>query len=732
MNFRFYTRLGILFCLLLITTTLKAQSLRLRNADDDYEHLAYTKALPLYEKESKTKDSSAYIFMRVGDCYRHLNQPKLAEPWYAKAVKYDDVDPEALFNYSTVLKENNRYAMADIWLQKFLKIKKDDPRAKRLIDNSSFVELLKSDTFIIKFKRLAINTPKTDFGSAFYQDGLVFSSAKREYVGLSDKYKWNGEPFLDLYISHRDKNGNYTECEPFSSELNSEYHEGPVSFTKNFDTIYFTRNTYIQKGRNNDRVNRLKLFRAILRNGKWTNVKELNFNNDSYSCGHATVTADGTKLYFVSDMPGGIGGTDIYVSNIIKGEPDKPVNLGPDINTEQDEMFPFIHPDGTLYFSSNGYKGLGGLDIYYAEPDKNGKFKTPRNMGFPINSSMDDFCFYFDKDKITGFLSSNRKDNNDDIYQFTVLPKPPVAVKDSIVCYKNDKDVIILPLANDKLGDGKVIWISGYSAVSAKGGTIILADDLKHVLYTPPKDFVGVDVGSYTICDSLPIKFRGCDDNVMIMNVLDKRPFTLEGLVVYRDNQQPIEGAKVSLYKADSTFVVSANTNNLGLMTSKLEEKTDYYAKFEYNDAFVSTVKFTTKGHEPGVIKIKAELERKIKGIRFRLDIYFDLDKYNIRADAKKLLDEKALTFLKDNPTVVIELSAHTDCRASVNYNNKLSQNRAESTVKYLIEHGIASSRMKAKGYGKSRLVNKCSDGVPCTEEEHQLNRRVEIEVLSW
>lgn len=796
-----------------------SQSRAQKKADKFYQYEAYARAIPYYEKAIKSTPNDCKILSKLADCYRRIGQTFKAEAWYYKVVNCSQPDPKDYYFYAEVLKKNSKYAEAEEWLKKYARSSNVSPHTANQLNSAVYLEILKNNPKNATIFPLESNTDKTDFGGVWYkEDKIVFSSSGFLNAKTSGKFAYNNEPFLDMYIADIIKDS-IKNIKPFSENLNTDFHEGPLCFTSDYKTVYFTRNNYVTKSEDNERVNRLKIMRAFFSEGKWVKEESLSFNSDNYSCGHPALSEDGTKLYFVSDMPGGKGGTDIYVSNIFNGNFGTPENLGDLINTSGNEMFPFIHPSGTLYFSSEGLRGLGGLDIFYSDSE-DGKFIEPENMGYPINSPMDDFAFVIDRPKLKGYFSTNiNSSKSDDIYRFKLVPKPPQATRDSLETYKNVPELEITPLENDKIGDCKVFILSEFSTTSIKGGQILRKGN-NMLSYIPPKDFFGVDSFAYTICDTFTIA-KGCSQAYIVVNLLNRvytakitvvdkltsatldsakvivtnkntgkeqtyftqkdgtlnlgldestdydlaysmldyydakgnlttknvqqneqvivqpmnaYPYILDGVVVYKATRQPVKGISATLFGESKTAIAKTKSDTTGHIHFPLEANKNYFVRFTKEGFINRTVKFTTGKATPRVIQISdtIDLDSLKIGVKFRISIFFDLGKSNIRKDAKKILASAVVTFLKENPTVIIELSSHTDSRGSAESNEKLSQSRAESSVQYLISQGIEPTRMKAKGYGESRLVNGCADGVKCKEIQHQENRRTEIEILGY
>lgn len=716
---------------LFISFSISAQKFTQKRADRKFEKEYYIDAIKLYSKVMKKNPYNGMAASRLADSYRLINDFKNAEYWYAKAVVLDSNEPLNYYYFAEALKNNQKYDSALYMMERYHQVKDQDMRALRHIENKSYVELLKADSAKFTLNYLSLNTDFTEFGVAFRNDKSVVFSAARQIENLKDKtHKRDNSPFLNLYSAELE-NWDLKNISMLGEGVNTPMHEGPVCFSKDGLTMFFTRNNYLKKSTKEGRVNRLKIYSAQFDGTSWINIKELPFNSNDYSCGHPALSVDGKTLYFVSDMPGGYGETDLYRVDFDGDNFSSPVNLGNQINTEGKEMFPFVSKKGELYFSSNGYATLGGLDVLVCAPTAEKQFGRPVNIGYPISSSADDFAFVLASDGFHGYFASNRrKSDNDDIYQFSITPKPPVAVPDYVEIDKN-MDAFIFPLENDKMGDGKLLVMETYTQNTKSGGSVLFNPRSKGFEYKPATGFVGVDTIFYTIADTIQA-YKGTSSSYVAIKVKDVY-YGLVGLVVMKGSGKPVPGVKITLMEND-VEIKTLETDSLGGFLVDLDKDKKYGVKLEKEGYLAKTVFVSTFNIQPGIQKIKEviEIEEMKIGAKFAINIYFDTGKSNIRPDAAQELDEKVYTFLFNNPTVKIELSAHTDSRGTAASNEKLSQSRAESSVKYLIGRGIDPARLIAKGYGEYQLMNGCKDGVKCTEAEHQQNRRVEIKVLSY
>jgi outer membrane protein OmpA-like peptidoglycan-associated protein len=598
--------------------------------------MQYDKAISSYSKGIKGEVPDK-VKIKLADSYRMNNDYQNAERWYSEVVAIKGVDEINLLYYAKALMNNGNYKEAGAWFRKYLEIKNNDAVAKTLLVSCDSANKLIRDSTRYALKLVEIPDVTSAFGQVNYNDGLVFAADKTTFNSSQKLSGWTGRSYLDMYYSKKNDDGSWSLPEPLKGEINGVYHEGPSVFNKEGNIVYFTRSNYkaSNKLRKNDKdESNLKIFSAELKDGIWTNLKEMSFNSDLYSCGHPALSPDGNTLYFISDKPGGMGGTDLYKStkSINKNNEEEwsaPESLGNVINTAGNEMFPYVHKDGSLYFSSDAHNGLGGLDIFSSLYDGK-EWSAPENLKHPINSSKDDFAFILNDDGKTGFISSNRSDA-DKIYEVS-LPSLIFIVK------------------------GKV-------------------------------------------------KAKDTGKNLM------------EAVVEIRNNKD--------------NYIQSISVDDFGNYWMRLKAGVDYeivaYAD-GYLKSAVTTIKTSDK-KKSEVFKADFQLEKLQMDKPIVLDnIYYDLDKWEIRKDAAAELD-KFVSVLNNNPQISVELGSHTDARAEDDYNASLSQKRAKAAADYLIKKGINPNRLKWKGYGETALVNNCGNGVKCKEDLHQQNRRTEFKI---
>jgi outer membrane protein OmpA-like peptidoglycan-associated protein/tetratricopeptide (TPR) repeat protein len=708
----------ILPCFLFCTLGVLAQSKKEAKGDRLMERYAFQGATEVLLKAlEEEKGENDAIKKKLAECYRMLNDPKNTALWYESIMDNNSIiEPIDKYYYAWSLNSLGDYTEAKEWFEIYAQEEPEDQRAEKYTAHLKNLEYLYKDSSRFQLDTVNFNSETADFSPAYYKDGLVFVSGRSK---RKTKFKWNESAFLDIYRCVKDSTGNYTEPTAFNKKLNTRYHEGPISFYSNGEKLVLTRNNF-EKGsllKSADGVTKLKLYFASIDNeGKWSKSEPFQYNSDEYTVCHPTISEDGLTMYFISDMPGGYGGTDLYVTHFLDSAWSKPQNLGSKVNTEAKEMFPFLHNDNILYFASSGHGGLGGLDIIKYEFSS----QEVTNVGYPLNSEKDDFGLIVTSAGNQGFIASNRNSENgtDNIYSFEFFPESTVPIK----C------IVVDALLNTPIADSRVV-------VKNKDDEIedaIYRTNENGVVSVPMKlaqqYHIGASMPDY-IDNSIDVLPNTEGEEIIIKLVKDCLP--VKGLVQIPESQGQI----------DNIFVILTDKSTLQKDTIMVSEN-EYYefcvkAKKEYNLSinkpkfFAQSFDFNT--HENKPVEIKAvKLEEIILGKAIELEnIYYDLAKWNIRDDAAVELD-KLVKLLVDNATIEIELSSHTDSRGSDVYNLDLAQKRAKSAVEYIISQGIDSKRTTDKGYGETSLVNRCANGVKCSAEEHQANRRTEFKVLKY
>ena len=403
---------------MLSSLSITAQNKDTKKADKHFSRFEFIEAAEDYNKLIEKGKADTYVYTQLADCYYNIYNTVEAERWYAKALESSET-PETIYKYSQMLKANGKYDTSNEWMAKFAKMRPSDVRAIAFNENPDYLPKILEKGKKFNVQALGINTATSDFGGTLMNGKLYITSARN---GARRTYGWNEQPYLDIYEFNVAEDGSYTNGELLSNKINTKYHEGVVSFSPDGNTMYFSResfydNVYVKDSLRN-KISVLNLYTSKKQSDGWSEVTPLPFNSENYSVKNPAVSSDGKTLYFASDMPGGFGKFDIYKATINSdGTLGEAVNLGQQVNTEGQEMFPYASSNGTIYFSSDGHLGLGGLDVFHTK-EIDGKMAPVRNVGIPINSNADDFAFSINEDSGEGFVSSNREGGagSDDIY----------------------------------------------------------------------------------------------------------------------------------------------------------------------------------------------------------------------------------------------------------------------------------------------------------------------------
>ena len=633
----FLKNASLLLIILLYTSFSIAQKSKIAKANKEFDKYSYIDAREIYLKVVEEGYTSAEIYEKLGDTYYYNSEYKKASNWYSKLVAEfpDEVETKYYYKAAQSLKSEGKYEKSDAMMVLYSENGGDKIIAENFNENPNYLESIADGARAFEIDKVTVNSKFSDFGASFYMGKIVFASNLKNSEGAKSQ-SWNGLPFLDLYEADMDELGNLSNVTELNGEVNTKYNESSTAFTKDGKTLFFTRNNYFdgKKGRDKDKTIRLKLYKATKSGDTfWGNIEELSFNGEEFSVAHPTLSIDEKRLYFASDMEGTLGKSDIWFVDILEdGTYGAPVNLGPHVNTEARESFPFISDENKLYFSTDGRLGLGGLDVFVVKLEENGKTKGKvTNLGEPTNSSNDDFGFIINEEKNIGYISSNRGGDNGSI----------------------DDEIYLIK------------------------------------------------------------------ENCII---------TLSGLITDVETGELIPGAEVLLLDENNKQINSLTVGTDAKYSFVTDCDTDYIVRAIKKD-FIPNEKRIKTPTETGSIDVPIQLKRigcppTDLGCKLTLQpIYFDFDRFNIREDAATELS-KILLAMREYKELVIHIESHTDSRGDDLYNEILSEKRAQSTLNWLADQGIDRSRLSAKGYGEKQHVNDCSNGVKCTEEEHQLNRR--------
>ncbi|MFA9190723.1 OmpA family protein [Flavobacterium sp. FZUC8N2.13] len=697
--------------LILIVLTLQfaqAQTQDLQRAKRLFERTYYSEAIPVYEK-ILNENRSFEVVKNLADSYYNTNDYANAQRHYRFLISSfpESATTEYYFRYAQTLKASGNYEESNKVMRDYFLSTNNQKAIEKLEKENLVLENISALGNRFDIKNMLINTPNSEFGAVPYKDKLVFSAVISKPYIFEKVYKWNNESYLDL-MSVSLKNPKVDSIKKFSIELNTPLHESNAVFTKNGKTVYFTRNNSKDgiRTKNDDKVSVLQIFKAELIDGKWRNITALPFNSDNYSVEHPALSNDEKTLYFASDMPGSVGSFDIYSVAILGSDFGKPKNLGPTINTDKKEQFPFISKDNKLYFSSNGHAGYGFLDVFVSEI-KNNEFSTPVNIGLPVNSGYDDFSFVIDSDTKHGYFASNRKGGkgSDDIYEVSEIQ--PLVVEN---CMQYISGIITdvdtkLPLENTKVSLQDATKKEIETVVTTADGRFSFSVDCeKSYVVSASKE-------AYTQ-DSKFLKLykerKKINDASMALKSMEA--IKKEELVVEQQKKKE-ELAALELKKKEAAIIAQKVKIEKEIAAKKSIVEAEIKKK-EKIEAIIATEKDIVKDKERLLIKTDP--------------IYFDYDLWYIRKESKPILN-RVIELMKKYPDMVVEIGSHTDNRGNGKYNLDLSSKRAISTRAYFLNQGIPAKRILAKGYGETVQIIRCEPSDSCTEEQHELNRRSEF-----
>lgn len=603
-----------------------SQNKQTEKADKLFETYQYVAAIDEYLKIAESKKADNYVYKQLADSYYNVYNTAEAAKWYAKAVVKSQ-DGETFYRYAQTLKSQGKYQEANAQMDKFASLMPTDQRAKDHKANPNYIPTLADKTKLFNSKETKINSKdQSDFGAVLTNDNTLYFASTRNTSNKTDK--WNNQPYLDIFSSTLNPNGTLSEPQKVE-ELNTPYHDGPVTVSADGTTMFFARDGHSEGVYEKDKKNKIQigeqgLYKATKVKGKWSSIQALPFNSKNYSVSHPSLSKDGKTLYFASNMPGGLGDTDIWKVTVNGSNYGKPENLGTSVNTAGKEGFPFITEDNILYFASSGRQGFGGLDIF--KVDLNNPNETI-NIGKPINTEKDDFSFSFNTSKNIGFFSSNR-DGVDNIFEAI-----PVCSAEVVAMVKNKKS-------------GKVL----------ADATVSILDEKRNVIAT--------------------------------------KQTNAKGEVLYDIN-------------CNTAYLFQVTKQDFDPVSAPVEKvksgKTSVTVELEPIEVIVTDTEVILKS------------------------IYFEFNKSNITEQGAAELD-KLVKVMKDYPAMEILVKSHTDSKGTAAYNLNLSNQRAQSTVQYLISKGIAKERLSGKGLGFTEPKIDCKEN--CNDEQDAQNRRSEFLIV--
>ncbi|MBV7270271.1 OmpA family protein [Winogradskyella luteola] len=673
-------RIIVILSILFVQVVTAQQKTR---ADRFFEKGDYINAALYYEEELK-KEQSKKALENISLAYYNTFEYRKAARYLKQLIngKFSENDKsyDNIYNFKLyqTLSALGEYDTAINYLKRFKANNNIEINTDEAIETIETFKLKNPDYIIEKSQ---FNSTASEFGAVKFGDSVYFTSDRETKSLFGKTYKWTHQSFLDIYaVKVNEDLGVVSEVKPMPKPINSKLHEGNFCFTKDGNTIYISKSNVLdgKKQFDDNDNNNIHLYKSIFSDGKWSELEKLPFNTDGFSYQHPALSPDGSKLYFSSNREGGFGNFDLYYVDIKPSEYSEPINLGATINTENREHFPFISDKGHLFFASNGHLGLGMLDNFVSEFIE-GKFESPVNLGVPINSPYDDFNLIYHNSQ-EGFFASNRNRRNDDIFLFEQTGE--IFIREYINNFeiRDAETKALIPNTEVELLDKntEVLYNNTLGETASFSKNLLEGN---YILRAKNEDYIS---------------------NVLNVKVLEKQD--QQHVLFLKKLPPPPPPPPV-----DPVDIIIAEKG----IDKELEEKDP------------ERFKLLTDPEGPPVVEKDGKLFFELK------PIYFDFDMWNIRQDSKVILDELA-SKLERYPNVHLKISSHTDSRGTARYNQILSERRAESTRNYLALEGyINARRLQFEGFGELQPIVSCPLN-NCTDEEHQLNRRSEFEIIEY
>ncbi len=714
----------IILILLFIIRFAFAQGFKESYASQLSNRLEYVAAYPVWAELSTTllnKQKGKWLFLRkaVEAAYKS-EQFEKSFYWDSILVANKQANANDLIVFFDLLCLNNKHALLSKYIDSALILFPNDTLIQTWKHKAPLVISLLNNKIDYEVNPIRPDAKGEEYGAVPYKRGLLYVSNEYATGFVNTSYGRTGQNYSNIGLIEDAKNPSvangfwdqiknkdlWTEIPP------TKAHDGPISFSKDYKQAFVTSNQTTADENNKIKFSHLQLKIYSRTPDSWKEENTFDWNSPQFSTGHAVLDID-KNLIFASDRPGGFGGVDLYKCTWKLDHWGSPVNMGPSINTSQNELFPFVSNKGNLYFASNGWPGLGGLDIF----KWNAKDSVLTHLGIPINSNDDDFAYYINEANNSGYLSSNRNNRKDQIFSVLKIIEGIELQVNTITCNENAVSSIPIEITDKTKNTIQQV-------ITDESGSVIIKMQKGH-------DYNIVYAGNeYCFPDSL--LYHAKSNGRFEKNLKIRLKNQVTSLLVQNEKLQPLEGVMLNFYNKKNAVlkVLTPANGQYSWMNVGQELKDSVFANFiNHNDVSIKIPK-AGKDRCNDTLVIPLTFIKKQADEFINLDlILYDFDKYFLRPEGKFEL-EKLVKYMKARPELIVELSSHTDSRGEYDYNIILSNNRSQSCIDYIISKGIDASHIIAKGYGESKLVNPCSDNVPCTDEEHQQNRRTELKLL--
>lgn len=696
---------------------------------DQYDYYASIETL------ESVRNKDADILRKLGESYDKMGDYTKAEQYFAQVCTNADRVPNDYLNYARMLMKNEKYSEAELQIKNYEALNPDDAEMARFHLLNETVHKFTQYGANFKVSAMTMNSDQEDFAPVMFQNQLYFASSRYKTKSVWRRWTGNYLPFLDICVAEINQD-NVSKWWLFpDKEINKRYHEGPVTFSPDGKEMYITRNNYTGKGQ--DGTRNLKLLVSKKTGDAWSEPVALPFNSNEFSVGHATISPDGNTMVFASDMPGGKGGVDLYKSRRSGDTWSVPENLSA-INTTADEMFPYLHT-GVLIFSSNGHPGYGGLDLFVGQW-KDNNVKRFQNLGSPMNSPSDDFSMWLNPEMTHGYIASNRigGKGNDDLYSFTM--DKPFSFGRTIKGKALDQAGVPLSGTHVQFKDQSGVVI-GAATTADDGSFLFETDRIGDFGYLGTKEKYFDGSGKLAVDDQSP-------EEIIQDVTLEKDPgFALLATITDKQSKSGLDSVRVVLINNMNGEQETVYTNNKGeifrpIRDKKLNDRVSYNIRLEKSGYVSKGTTYNRVLDKEGRYVISDEMNLSMDKMDVGVDlakaadlkpIFFDVGKFAIRPDAAIELD-KIVKVMNENPTMVVELGSHTDCRGSAAKNQELSQKRAIASADYIKARISNPTRIYGMGYGETKLLNGCAcegkNNPKYTEAQHQVNRRTEFLVI--
>ncbi|MBT8221345.1 MAG: OmpA family protein [Bacteroidia bacterium] len=745
-------------------------------ADSLFARGAYKECLHYYKELEQAGRLDNQSKCNMAESYSYNADYKLAEYWYKQFVT-EGTDANTCLNFAKVLQINNKCKEAAVWYKRYLAT---DPKNAADIEFLTDCRNLKAISYneeVVLYNLEELNTTASEYSVMSYLDDLVFTSNRALYKVARHEDQWTESEFSDLFTAKADEFGVYTKVNRLKGSVNKKFNDGVSAFDKNEYRMFYSRNEIKTKG--GRKFRQLELYTALINeDGSWYNIKKMPINAEGFSSCHPAISEDGKTLVFASDRPGGLGGMDLYVSYKVDDEWTEPKNMGGAINSSDNEIFPTISFSNAIYFASDGHVGLGGLDIFKAH-HSNGQFESKtdwivQNLGRPFNSTRDDFSFTVSNDQLSGYMASNREGGmgKDDIYRWVQTKEDPLVLNwyTKSFCinqlYRADDgsspivtmlefvdhdavhgkdDVFDGSLIEDLDQDSKLVVedIVNYRRKKLANIKKFKADDpdYESIKLLPSADYLFVmsKDGFFNSRELFTVDQNSGNETKCLEFNLE--PFReLGGKITKDDDKENLEHVEIVLFNKCDGYTEIIETDRYGEFTHTLRCDCEYELSIEqegyetYRRQLEKYEEECQREMEPIDIELKSTnpyIGRLRKGEVFILNnIFYDYNSAELTQEAQNALNH-LVTVMTEYPSMKIHLSSFTDSRGKKDYNMELSTKRSQSAAMHLFTHGIDETRVQFIGMGENKLLNDCGDGVDCTEDEHQKNRRTEVKITS-